>query len=46
KDGTCIRDFVHVKDIALAHLAMLNCLKKIPLRIIISTSAPVLVIRF
>ncbi|MFM7701896.1 MAG: UDP-glucose 4-epimerase GalE, partial [Alphaproteobacteria bacterium] len=30
KDGTCIRDFVHVKDIALAHLAMLNYLQKNP----------------
>ena len=30
KDGTCIRDFVHVKDIALAHLAMLNYLQNNP----------------
>ena len=29
-DGTCIRDYVHVKDIALAHLAMMEFLPTAP----------------
>ena len=27
KDGTCIRDFIHVKDIAVGHLASIKLLK-------------------
>ena len=29
KDGTCIRDYIHVKDIANAHILALKCLDKI-----------------
>ena len=29
KDGTCIRDYIHVKDLANAHLKALNKIKKI-----------------
>jgi UDP-glucose 4-epimerase len=28
KDGTCIRDYIHVLDIAQAHILALNCLKE------------------
>lgn len=28
KDGTCVRDYVHVSDIALAHIDAMNYLKK------------------
>ncbi len=27
-DGTCIRDYVHVSDLAVAHVAALDCLRK------------------
>lgn len=30
KDGTCVRDYVHVKDIASAHILGLSNLEKIP----------------
>ena len=29
KDGTCIRDYIHVDDLALAHLKALKCINKI-----------------
>ena len=34
KDGTCIRDYIHIMDLADAHLDALNYLKKIILKYI------------
>jgi UDP-glucose 4-epimerase len=31
RDGTCIRDYIHVTDLAAAHLSALNLLKEKPI---------------
>jgi NAD dependent epimerase/dehydratase family len=40
-DGTCIRDYVHVLDLADSHLAALDYLDRANRRTTCSTSAPV-----
>jgi UDP-glucose 4-epimerase len=36
-DGTCVRDYVDVRDVALAHLATANSLSKIPVALNVGT---------